>query len=115
MSSQAKSICRKKVDNVPGRSGQCPWKKWTMSLEEACLTRDEQPDTSTSTSTADAIDEGEGSGQEINILFNDVLSTFYLWLSDMGKDHGGNEKKPADRIAHTTAFIIPVMEHWLEQ
>ena len=33
----------------------------------------------------------------------------------MGKDHGGNEKKPADRIAHTTAFIIPVMEHWLEQ
>ena len=22
---------------------------------------------------------------------------------------------PTDRIAHTMAFIIPVMEHWLEQ
>ena len=22
---------------------------------------------------------------------------------------------PTDRIAHTTAFVIPVVEHWLEQ
>ena len=22
---------------------------------------------------------------------------------------------PTDRIAHTTAFVIPVMEHWMEQ
>ena len=22
---------------------------------------------------------------------------------------------PIDRIAHTTAFVIPVMDHWLEQ
>ena len=22
---------------------------------------------------------------------------------------------PTDRIAHTTAFVIPVMEHWLER
>ena len=22
---------------------------------------------------------------------------------------------PTDRIAHTTAFVTPVMEHWLEQ
>ena len=76
--------------------------------------------------------------QEGNVLFNDVLNTFYLCLYGiilMVKDHQiarGNllplhgllfliSKKgsfhihhPIDRITHTMAFLIPVMEHWLE-
>ena len=38
--------------------------------------------------------------KEGNILFNDAL--FYMHHS-------------TDRIAHTMAFVTPVMEHWLEQ
>ena len=70
-------------------------------------------------------------------LFNDVLNTFYLWLYGVGliiKDNSVSEKgnlllhhellflisnkgfflmhHPTDRIAHTMAFIIPVVEHW---
>ena len=26
-----------------------------------------------------------------------------------------NVKYPTDRIAHTTAFVTPVVEHWLER
>ena len=37
----------------------------------------------------------------------------------MVKDHSDSEKgnphHPTDRIAHTTAFVIPVVEHWLER
>ena len=64
---------------------------------------------------------------------------FYLRLYGIGhmvKDHSDSERKPAattwatlsdyqqgffymhhstDRRAHTTAFVTPVMEHWLEQ
>ena len=72
-------------------------------------------------------------------LFNDVLNTFYLWLYGVGliiKDNSDSEKgnlllhhellfllattdfflmhHPTDRIAHTMAFIIPVVEHLLE-
>ena len=77
--------------------------------------------------------------KEGNVLFNDALNTFYLWLYGVGhmvKDQSdserGNPLPPhgllfpinskssfictiPDRIAHTTAFIIPVMEHWLER
>ena len=62
-------------------------------------------------------------------LFNDALNTFYLRLygvRHMVKDHSDSEKgnpqqgffymhHPTDRIAHTTAFVTPVVEHWLEQ
>ena len=77
---------------------------------------------------------------EGNVLFNDKLSTFYLQLygarhevkyhrdSERGNPllpHGLlfliNSKgsfictiQPTDRIAHTTAFVTPVAEHWLE-
>ena len=36
--------------------------------------------------------------KEGNILFNDALNTFYLWLygvGDMVKDHSDRERKPA--------------------
>ena len=65
---------------------------------------------------------------EGNVLFNDTLNTFYLRLygvRHMVKDHSDNEKGnpllphrllfPTDRISHTTAFVTPVVEHWLEQ
>ena len=74
---------------------------------------------------------------EGNDIFNDVHNTFYLWLYGIGrmvKDHSerGNPLLPLhrllflisskgsfictilDRIAHTLAFVRPVMEHWLE-
>ena len=75
-----------------------------------------------------------------NALFNDALNTFYLRLygvEHMVKDHSDSERgnplpphrllfpisskgsfymhNPTDRIAHTTAFVAPVMEHWLER
>ena len=37
--------------------------------------------------------------KEANVLFNDVF--FYM-------------HHPTDRIAHTTVFVIPVVENWLE-
>ena len=68
------------------------------------------------------------------------ITTFYLWLygiRHMVKDDSDSEKgnplsphrllflinskgsfymhHPTDRIAHTTAFVTPVMEHWLER
>ena len=77
--------------------------------------------------------------RERNVLFNDALNTFYLRLygvRHMVKDHSDSEKgNPLsphrlllsinskgsfictipDRITHTTAFVTPVVEHWLEQ
>ena len=77
--------------------------------------------------------------RERNVLFNDALNTFYLRLygvRHMVKDHSDSEKgNPLpphrlllsikskgsfictipDRIAHTTAFVTPVVEHWLER
>ena len=59
-----------------------------------------------------------------NVLFNDALNTFYLWLYGviyMVKDHSVSERKlfymhhPTDRMTHTTAFVTPVVEHWLER
>ena len=67
-------------------------------------------------------------------LFNDTLNTFYLRLygvRHMVKDHSDSERgnllpphgllfprlfymhHPTDRIAHTTAFVTPVVEHLL--
>ena len=72
-------------------------------------------------------------------LFNNALNTFYLRLygvRHMVKDHSeiwrGNPLPPhgllfpinrkgsfictiPDRIAHITAFVTPVVEHWLER
>ena len=76
--------------------------------------------------------------RERNVLFNDTLNTFYLRLygvRHMVMDHSDSEKgNPLpphrlllsisskgsfictipDRITHTTAFVTPVVEHWLE-
>ena len=69
--------------------------------------------------------------KEGNVLFNDALNTFYLRLygRHMVKDHSDSEKgNPlpphrllfpisskgyfiCDRIAHTTVFVTPVVEH----
>ena len=74
--------------------------------------------------------------KEGNVLFNDALNTFYLRLYGVGhmvKDHSdserGNPLPPhgllfpisskgyfiCTRIVHTTAFVTPVVEHWLER
>ena len=73
--------------------------------------------------------------KERNVLFNDALNTFYLRLygvRHMVKDHSDSEKGnplPPHRlllsisskgsfictIPHTTAFVTPVVEHWLER
>ena len=79
------------------------------------------------------------SHKEGNVLFNDALNTFYLRLygvRHMVMDHSDSKKgnplpphgllfpikcgffyihHPADRIAHTTAFVTPVVEHCLER
>ena len=80
--------------------------------------------------------------KEGNVLFNDTLKIIFvtvIWRQTYGmvKDHSDSEignplpphgllfliKKqrffymhhPTHRIAHTTAFVTPVVEHWLEQ
>ena len=78
--------------------------------------------------------------RERNVLFNDALNTFYLRLygvRHMVKDHSDSEKGnplpphrllfpinskdyfiftiKTDRKTHTTAFVTPVVEHWLER
>ena len=77
--------------------------------------------------------------RERNVSFNDALNTFYLRLygvRHMVKGHSDNEKgnplppyrlllsinskgfymyHPTDRITHSTAFVTPVVEHWLER
>ena len=74
-----------------------------------------------------------------NVLFNDALNIFYLRLYGVGhmvKNHSDSERgnplpphrllfpisskgsfmdHPTDMIAHTTAFVTPVVEHWLER
>ena len=72
--------------------------------------------------------------KEGNVLFNDTLNTFY-GVRHMVKDHSdserGNPLPPhgllfsissngfficiiLDMITHTTAFVTPVVQHWLE-
>ena len=74
-----------------------------------------------------------------NVLFNDALNTFYLELYGVGhmvKDHSDSKEEnllPPHgllfsisskdcficiiqyRITHTTAFVTPVVEYWLER
>ena len=73
--------------------------------------------------------------KERNVLFNNTLDTFYLQLYGVGpkfKDHSDERKLPLhglpfpicskgsftctipQRIAHTTAFVTSVVQHWLE-
>ena len=78
--------------------------------------------------------------KEGNVLFNNMLNTFYLWLygvKHIVKDHSEREKvmqllplhgllfpisskgslymhHPTAKIAYTMAFGTPVVEHWLE-
>ena len=77
--------------------------------------------------------------KERNVLFNDAFSTFYLRLYGFGhmvKDHIDNQRgnllpplhgllfpisrklfymhHTKDKIAYTTVFVTPVMDHWLE-
>ena len=81
-----------------------------------------------------------GPTKEGNILFNGALNTFYLRLygvRHMVKNHSDWERgnslpphrllfpcsskgsfymhHPTDRITHTTAFVTPVVGHWLER
>ena len=70
--------------------------------------------------------DDEKEGKEM-FLFSDTLNTFYLRLygvRHMVKDHSDSEKgnplppymhHPTDRIAHTTTFVTPVVEHWLKR
>ena len=69
--------------------------------------------------------------KEGNILFNDALNTFCLQLYGVGhmvKDRSDSERGnplPPDGLLFlisskgsficTTAFVTPVMEHWLER
>ena len=69
--------------------------------------------------------------KEGHFLFNDALNTFYLRLygvRHMIKEHTdserGNPLPPQcfyymqhtnGKITHTTAFVTPVVEHWLER
>ena len=74
-----------------------------------------------------------------SVIFNDALNTFYIRLYGVGhmvKDHSDSERGNSlpphgllfpisskgsficiipDRITHTTAFVTPVVEHWLER
>ena len=74
--------------------------------------------------------------KEGNVLFNDALNTLY-GIRHMVKDHSDSERGnllppqgllfpisskgsficiiPHDRMTHTTAFVTPVVEHWLER
>ena len=82
---------------------------------------------------------GDAGRKEGNVLFNDALNTFYLRISGVGhmvKDHSDSERGNLlpphgllfpisskgyfictipERIAHTTAFVTPDGEHWLER
>ena len=61
--------------------------------------------------------------KEENVLFNDVLNTFYLWLYDSERGnlllsvHGLifliSSKSPPPQTVHTMAFSTPVVEQWL--
>ena len=68
--------------------------------------------------------------KEGNVLFNDTLNTFYLWLYGYSGSKIENTQSPYGLLfpisikgsficiipqTHTTAFVTPVVEHWLEQ
>ena len=52
--------------------------------------------------------------KEGNVLFNDAHNMFYFGLYGVDhivKDHSDSER---GNPLHTTVFVIPVMEQWLE-
>ena len=79
--------------------------------------------------------------KEGNVLFNDAMNTFYLRLygvRHMVKNYSDSERgnpwpphphrllfpisskvlymhHPTDGMTHTTTFVTPVVEHWLER
>ena len=75
--------------------------------------------------------KGVAEWKEGYVLFNDALNIFYLQLygvRHMVKNHSYSDKGnllpphaqgffymhyPTDMITHTTAFVTPVVEHWL--
>ena len=83
-------------------------------------------------------DHSDSEREGKKLLFNDTLNTFYLRLygiKPMLKDHSDSEREnlllphgllfqitskgfhmhhPIERITHATAFVTPVVEHWLE-
>ena len=55
---------------------------------------------------------------EGNVLFNDALNTFYLRFYGVGHSGKGPFRfmyHSTDRIAHTTAVVIPVVQYWWER
>ena len=84
-------------------------------------------------------DHSDSGRKDGNVLLNDALNTFYLRLygiRHMIKYHSDSERGNLlpphgllfpinskgsficiipDRITHTTAFVTPVVEHWLER
>ena len=76
--------------------------------------------------------------KEGNVLFNDALNTLrLLWRRAFGKNYHSDSERgnpllphgllfpisskgsfyihhPTDRITHTTTFVTPVVEHWLD-
>ena len=111
----------------------------TRSWLEPVPTSPLSDDIATSPSEVSLLLELELGWRERNVLFYDALNTFYLRLYGvryMVKDHSDSEKGnplPPHRlllsintkgsfictiphmIAHTTAFVTPVVEHWLER
>ena len=61
------------------------------------------------------------SRKEGNVLFNDALSTFIYGYMGLHRllfpinSKGSFICTFPDRITHTTAFVTPVVEHWLER
>ena len=76
---------------------------------------------------------GQSLRKEGNVLFNNALNTFYLRLYGVGQSDSERRNlapatwatlsdyqqwffymhHPIDMIVHTTAFVAPVVEHWL--
>ena len=60
-------------------------------------------------------------GRRKEMFYLTMHSTHFIYgymASDMVKDHSDSEKGnllPPHRIAHTTAFVTSVVEHWLER
>ena len=62
-------------------------------------------------------------------IWQSLFKATVIWRQIMVKDHSASERRnplpphgllfyihhPSEGIAHTTAFITPVMEHWLER
>ena len=83
----------------------------------------------------DILNQGKGQGRgerERNVLFNDAINTFYLRLygvRHLVKDHSDSERgnplplhglllyssSHREVKKNPTAFVTPVVEHWLER